>query len=75
MSDLLIRGLDPGAVQRLKARAKRHARSLQSEARHILENASGQSVAEVLAKARQCRKKLGRRFEDSVQLIREDRER
>jgi plasmid stability protein len=75
MSDILIRGLAPQTLKRLKTRAKRHGRSLQSEARCVLENAAGQSVAEVLTSARQWRKKLGRRFEDSVRLIREDRER
>jgi len=75
MPDILIRGLDPRAMRRLKTRAKRHGRSLQSEARIVLESAAGQSVAEVLASARQWRKKLGRRFENSVELIREDRAR
>jgi hypothetical protein len=56
-------------------RGARHGRSLQGEARSVLENAAGQSIAEVLASARQWRKKLGRRFEDSARLIREDRER
>ena len=75
MPDILIRGLDLQALRRLKTRAKRHGRSLQGEARCVLENAAGQSVAEVLTSARQWRKKLGRRFEDSARLIREDRER
>jgi antitoxin FitA len=75
MPDILIRGLAPQALKRLKTRAKRHGRSLQSEARSVLENAAGQSVAEVLTSARQWRKKLGRRFESSVELIREDRAR
>ena len=75
MPDILIRGLDPRAMRRLKTRAKRHGRSLQGEARCVLENAAGQSVAEVLTSARQWRKKLGRRFENSVELIREDRAR
>ena len=75
MPDILIRGLAPQTLKRLKTRAKRHGRSLQSEARSVLENAAGQSVAEVLTSARQWRKKLGRRFEDSARLIREDRER
>ena len=75
MPDFLIRGLDARVLKRLKARARRHRRSLQSEARTVLENAAGQSVVEVLNRARQWRKKLGRRFEDSVRLIREDRER
>jgi plasmid stability protein len=75
MPDLLIRSLAPQTLRRLKARAKRHGRSLQREARSVLENAAGQSVTEVLTNARRWRKKLGRRFEDSVRLIREDRER
>ena len=75
MPDILIRGLDPQALKRLKARAKRHGRSLQGEARSVLENAAGQSVVEVLTSARQWRKKLGRHFESSVELIREDRSR
>jgi plasmid stability protein len=73
--DILIRGLDDQAMKRLKTRAKRHGRSLQGEARTVLENAAGQSVAEVLATARQWRKKLGRRFDDSALEIRKDRER
>ncbi len=75
MADILVRGVDDQAMKRLKARAKRHGRSLQGEARIVLESAAGQSVAEVLASARQWRKKLGRRFDDSAELIREDRER
>ncbi len=75
MPDILIRGLAPQALKRLKTRAKRHGRSLQSEARSVLENAAGQSVAEVLAGGAAWRKKLGRRFEDSARLVREDRER
>ena len=73
--DMLIRGLDDQAMKRLKSRARRHGRSLQGEARTVLESAAGQTVAEALAGARQWRQKLGRRFEDSVKLIREDRRR
>ncbi|NLX60474.1 MAG: hypothetical protein GXY74_15470 [Phycisphaerae bacterium] len=75
MADILIRGLDDQAMKRLRARAKRHGRSLQGEARMVLENAAGLSVTESLRAARQWRKKLGRRFDDSAALIREDRER
>jgi plasmid stability protein len=74
MADILIRGLDDQAMKRLRARAKRHGRSLQGEARLVLESAAGLSVAEALQAARQWRRKLGR-FEDSAALIREDRER
>jgi len=78
MSDILIRGVDTRALQRLKARAKRNGRSLQGEAKLILEQAAGHSLPAALAAAGQWRKKLsrqGRRFTDSATLIREDRER
>jgi plasmid stability protein len=83
MSDLLIRGVDTQAIQRLKVRAKRNGRSLQGEAKLILEQAAGHSMPEALAAAGEWRKKLGRkgpakrgkRFEDSTILLREDRER
>ncbi len=38
MASLLIRNLDDAAVARLKARAKRHNRSLQGEVKSILES-------------------------------------
>lgn len=75
MPDILIRGLDAESLKRLKQRAKQHGRSLQVEAKMVLENAAGASVAEALQSARDWRKKLGRRFDDSAKLIREDRER
>lgn len=75
MADILIRGLDDETVKRLKDRAKRHGRSLQGEAKTLLAAAAGLSVTEALKVARQSRKRLGRRFEDSVELIREDRRR
>jgi plasmid stability protein len=78
MSDILIRGVDARAVQRLKARARRSGRSLQGEARLILEQAAGASLPAALAAAAQWRKKLGRqgrRLADAAALIREDRRR
>jgi plasmid stability protein len=75
MPDILVRGLNKTALQRLKARAKRHGRSLQSEAKLILENAGGYSITDALAVAESWRKKLGKRFDDSSALIRADRER
>jgi plasmid stability protein len=75
MPDILIRGLDAQSLKRLKQRAKQHGRSLQAEAKMVLENATGASVAEALQSAREWRKKLGRRFDDSAELIREDRQR
>lgn len=76
MSQILVRNMDPKTVTRLKARAARHGRSLQGEARLILEQAAGHSLEEALAAAEQIRKGFGRRrFPDSTKLIREDRQR
>jgi plasmid stability protein len=75
MPDILVRGVKAEVVERLKMQAKRNGRSLQSEAKRLLENAAGRSIDEALEAGRSWRKRLGRSFEDSARLIREDRER
>ena len=76
MSQLLIRGLDEKAIQRLKERAKSHGRSLESEARSILESAAGYSAAEARAAVEGWQKRLaGRNFGDSADFVRKDRRR
>ncbi len=40
MAQLIVRRLDDGVKERLKARARKHGRSLEAEARAILENAA-----------------------------------
>lgn len=76
MPDVLIRGLDKSTLQRLKARAKRHGRSVQSEAKTILRHAAGLTFPEAQALAAQWHRKLaGRKFPDSADLLREDRAR
>ncbi|MBI2195044.1 MAG: hypothetical protein HYU36_23935 [Planctomycetes bacterium] len=61
-------------MDRLKRRAKRHGRSLQSEAKLLLEQAAGVEEAESLLDAWEQRLS-NRQFESSADLIREDRER
>lgn len=39
MGSLKVRGLDDGAIERLKRRAAENGRSMEGEARHILEQA------------------------------------
>ena len=74
MPDILVRGLDKQTVQRLKARAKRHGRSLQSEAKLMLEQAAGATSEEIVAILEAWERTLaGRRFARSVDLIREVR--
>lgn len=76
MPDILIRGLDPQTLKRLKTRAKRNGRSLQSEARLAIEKAAGPGAAEVVAMLKKWRRQFaGRQFSDSADLIREDRDR
>jgi len=76
MPDILIRGLDEETLQRLKDRAKRNGRSLQGEARLVLEHAAGvrsDEVRNLLAKWSE--RFSGRDFSSSVDLLREDRDR
>lgn len=77
MAQLLVRDLEKAVVQRLKQRAKSHRRSLEKEAKAILERAaSEQTLEEARATAARIRRRLaGRTFSDSAQLIREDRDR
>lgn len=79
MAQILVRGLDEEVVERLKMRARKDGRSLQSEVKHILE----QSALEAKVDAKTARKISeefhrkfkGRKFPDTAGLIREDRER
>ncbi len=75
MTDILIRDVDVKTVQRLKAKAKRNGRSLQSEVTQILREAAGLSNAEAVELGAAWRKRLGKRFDDSAAIIREDRAR
>ncbi|MFO0872439.1 MAG: hypothetical protein U0575_00520 [Phycisphaerales bacterium] len=74
MTNILIRGLAAHTVERLKARARRHGRSFQGEARLILERAAALSPADARVLAERWQKQLaGRAFADSAELLREDR--
>ncbi len=76
MAQLLVRDLDPETIERLKARAKHHGRSLQGEVKAILEAAASVSIDEARRISEQWYGRLaGREFADSAELIREDRER
>lgn len=77
MADILVRGLKTETVERLKARAKEHGRSLQGEAKRVLEQAAGADAQEIAAMLDRWRDRFaGREFADSsADLIREDRDR
>ncbi len=79
MGQILVRNMDEEVIERLKKRAKQDGRSLQTEVKLILEqaaNAPTVDMAEARALVESIRKKFkGRKFPDSVELIREDRDR
>jgi plasmid stability protein len=74
---VLVRDLDPEVVERLKERARSNGRSLQREARAILEGAARtytmEEAREVTARWRE--RFTEGEFDDSAELIREDRDR
>lgn len=76
MAQILIRGLEEDVVARLKDRAASRGRSLESEARSILESAAGFTAEEARQTVKDWQKRLaGREFSDSVELLSEDRQR
>jgi plasmid stability protein len=77
MADILIRRLPKEVVSRLKKRAASKGRSLQAELKEVLvEAARPNDVAKVREIARQLRLRTkGRPQTDSVDLLREDRDR
>ncbi len=76
MAQILIRNLDDAVVERLKVRAKGNGRSLEAEVRYILEQSAKVDMATARQHIMEIRKKLeGRTFPDTVELIREDRDR
>jgi plasmid stability protein len=77
MAQVLIRDLDSATVKRLKERARQHNRSLQGEAKAILEQAvTFYTMTEARSAARRLRQRTARTNKsDSVELLHESRER
>lgn len=77
MPSILVRGLDKKIVERLKEKAKRNGRSLQSEAKQALEEAAGRATWEEVRDgfAKWQQKLQGSRLPSVVEMIREDRQR
>lgn len=76
MAQLLIRNIDPETVEQIKLRAKKHNRSLQGEAKLILEEAASYNIVKSKKLSERIRKSLSdKKFTDSSELIREDRDR
>jgi len=76
MAQILVRNLSPEILERLKAQAREHGRSLQSEVQRILENAAGRPMEEARELADRLRARLaGRTHSDSAKLLAKDRAR
>ena len=76
MPSILIRDLDKETVKQLKKRAAANGRSLQAEAKEIIERTARQKPFEQLRhEAYVLSKTSGPQKTDSVDLIREDRRR
>jgi len=77
MAQVLVRQLNDKVVDRLKKRAKEHGRSLQSEVKTILEDAvpDYERAWKRIDSLRLRLKRSGRKFSNSADLIREDRDR
>jgi plasmid stability protein len=77
MAQVLVRQLNDKVVDRLKKRAKEHGRSLQSEVKTILEEAvpDYEAAWKRIGRFRKRLQQSGRKFSNSVDLIREDRDR
>ncbi len=70
MAQILIRNLSEETVAKLKARASLSGRSLEAEVRQLLTQAVQYDISAV----RELRKEAGGPYENSAELIREDRE-
>ena len=78
MSQLLIPDVAESLLQQLQQRAAHHGRSIEAEARIILEEVLQKDADQIWAEVDAIRNALAatrRDFGDSVQDIREDRER
>ncbi len=80
MAEIIVRDVAPAVVERLKERARKNGHSLEGEAKIILErSANEEKKLSMAAFGKVCddfrRKFKGRKFPDSVALIREDRDR
>ena len=77
MAQVLVRQLNDKVVDRLKKRAKEHGRSLQSEMKMILEDAvpDYERAWKRIDSLRLRLKRSSRKFSNSTDLIREDRDR
>ena len=71
---MIVRKLDSAVVAALKRRARRKGHSLEQELRGILTRATGPERKDLIAEADRIRAMTAGPLEDSVILIRQDRD-
>ncbi|MEO5860278.1 MAG: hypothetical protein ABIR33_15180 [Pyrinomonadaceae bacterium] len=76
MPDVLVRGVDSDILAKLKKRAERNGRSLQTELVEAFNSlAEAETISDASVAARIKRSLRGRQFSDSSRYLREDRAR
>ena len=76
MAQILVRKLPEELVQQLKTRAERNSRSLEAEVREILQAAVTKERTDFFRAADAMRARLaGRHHTETLELLREDRDR
>jgi plasmid stability protein len=76
MAHLVLRDVDPRVIETLSARAGRHGRTVEEEARTVLEGALGFSRARAVESSRRLRAQwAGRPLAGSDELMRADGDR
>jgi len=75
MAELILHDLDSTLMQRLADLAARTGRTVEQEAKLMLEESAGLTKKRAAEAALRIRKSHGRTFSDSAELIREDRDR
>jgi hypothetical protein len=74
MLQLLVRNPDEATLNRVKALAKRHGRSLQRQAKIVLEEAATLPIGEVSTLLDKWHRRMaGQRLSDSARILRKDR--
>lgn len=74
MAHLVLNDVDPKVIEELRRRADPHGRSIEDEAKLLLDEALGLSRARALREAQRIRAELGGPFTESADLLREGRD-
>lgn len=74
MAHLVLHDVDPQVIEELRKRGDPRGRSIEDEAKAVLEEALGLSRARALRAARRIRAEVPGPFEDSAGLLRQNRD-